>query len=396
MKLLNICLASHEYPPETAWGGIATYTYILSHALARKGHDVHVITMSKRKNKDLIDDNVYVHRIKYKKLISGGFWNQINYSWKIYKTLNRLLKENSIEIMECPEYYTEGFFSSKIKKIPLIVKAHTPIFFLSQFEQTRLINSLDNLLVGKLEKSQIKSANKVTSCSFALAKIISKHCSIDLDQIQIVPNGINIERFDQIENDFSFRSRYGIEETDIVLLYLGRLEKKKGIYVLAKVIPKFLKNFKHLFFVFVGRDDAKRTHEQEIKTIVGKRFDNRLIFTGFLSSVDKIKAIKACDLMVVPSFWENFGYVCLEAMACKKPVIGTKFGGITEIIMHGKNGLLFNPYCIKELEKLIGLLVKNEEMRIKLGKNARRTIEMKFTDEKMANKTLKVYEEVLS
>lgn len=391
-----MCLASHEYPPETEWGGIAAYSYYLSVALARKGHEVHVIAMSERKEKDFMNESVYIHVIKYKKRISGGFWNQLNYSWKVYKTVNRLMKEYSIEIMECPDYYTEGFFSSRINTVPLIVKSHNPIFVLSQIERTGFLISLDNTLISKLEKSQIKSADKVTACSSALAKIISKQCSIDPNQIKVIHNGINMQLFDEIGEDMSFRSRYGIRDTDIMVLYLGRLERIKGVYILAEVIPRIFKAFSNVFFVFVGKDKTEGTYERYMKRMVGKRYENRIIFTGALFGTNKIKVIKSCDFMVVPSLWENFPYVCLEAMTCNKPVIGTINGGIKEMIVHGENGLLFNPNRINELEKLIGLLVKNKEIRVRLGENARKTVEMNFSDEIMADKTMKLYKEVLS
>lgn len=408
---MKICLTSSEYSPETEKGGIGTYTNTMAHALARIGHEVHVISMSQKRAYDCSDGSVYVHRFKYKKRVKGRTWNQLNYSLKVYRMAAKLIREKSIEIIESPEYLSEGYFLSKIKICPLVVKCHTPSFLISRLYQLDvatplrlnaqgLIHYSDEIVGDIMEKSTIRSADKVTSCSMALAKIISKECMVDLSDMEVIPNGVNIRKFDEVKDEMSFRLRYRVHELDPVILYVGRLERRKGIRIIAGAIRPILKSFPNVHFVFVGKDSFEASigkyYEQYIRQMIGKRYEENIIFTGYLSEANKIRAIKSCDLFIIPSLWENFPYVCLEAMACGKTVIGTKFGGLKEIIIHGENGLLFDPYRSDELKACITSLLKDKEKTLEMGKTARKTIETRFPDDNMAKETIKVYNEVLS
>jgi glycosyltransferase involved in cell wall biosynthesis len=394
---MRICFLSREYPNETGWGGIGTYTYFISHALAKKGHEVYVISMSPKVERTYSDGPVLVKRIYHKKWIRGAFWDQLTYSFNLWRHIPLLIEQENIDIVECPDYYAEGFFLSKTKsKIPLVVRCHTPTFVNSALSGwLGLSRAIDDRCASALELAVIKSADKITSCSKALSRLIAKRCAIDLSTIDIIPNGIDINKFDNCCYR-DFRYSLGISEEDLVVLFLGRLSKLKGMDLMIKIVPRILKRFSNVFFLFVGEEELGICYyEQKIKEKVSKAQRGQLIFTGPLLGVDKIKAIKSSDFLVVPSLWENFPYVCLEAMACAKPVVGTSVGGIPEIIEDGKNGLIFNPKSMADFEKCVVRLLQNEEERLYMGKNSMKIVESKFTDEIMAEKTLKIYEETL-
>ena len=392
-------MVSLEYPLEIARGGIGTYTYYLSHALARKGHEIHVVTISKGYRRQYIDNGVTVYALRYQQPIrKEGFWNYLNHSWDVYKAIIQLFKRNSIEVIECPTGYVEGFVLSKIKVLPLIVKCHDLPWLIRPrlITQGKPLFIMNEQLMSMMQKSMITSADKVTSPSVALSKIISKQ--YDLVKPDVIHNGIDLQEFDDVKDSSSFRQRYSIRESDPVILYLGRFSKIKGISILMRAIPQVLKDFPRALFVFVGRDQPKpgeTTYEEWIKQTLRQSQRKNIIFTGYLDGVRKVEAIKACNFLVIPSLWETFPYVCLEAMTCGKPVIGSRVGGLQELITHGTNGLMFTPHSDIELaENIKNLLCDDGKMR-KMGKMARRTVEKKFTDDIMAEKTIQLYHQVL-
>jgi len=395
--MLRICFLSREYPEETGWGGIGSYTYYISHALAKMGHKVSVISLSPKAERTRFDGSVLVKRLHHKKWIRGAFLDQLAYSFKVWRRISTLLRKEAIDIVECPDYYSEGFFFSKTESpIPLVLRCHTPTFLMAQFDGwTGLPRAIDNKLASALELAVVKSATRITSCSAALARLIAKQCAIDSSDIRIVPNGIDVHEFDKVPS-CSLRNDLGIPEENPVILFLGTLSRLKGMDVMVKIVHKVMKRFPNVFFLFVGQEDSGRCYyKQKISRSLSGAQNERLIFTGPLFGADKIKAIKSSDLMVVPSIWENFPYVCLEGMACAKPVVGTRSGGVPEMIENGKNGLTFDPNSIADLERCIVRLLENEDERLAMGRIARRTVESRFTDEIMAEMTLKIYEETL-
>lgn len=387
---LNICLMSREYPPETGWGGIGTYTYNLAHALTKLGHEVHVISLASLEPRDYMDGKVFIHRIRYKNPFRRipKMWrsiDRIGYSVYAYKKVLELIRKYGVELVESPEWFAEGLITSTRDLLPLTVKCHTPLFF------TRTLHKLpktpDVNLACWLEQKLIEKANAVTSCSYALARIVSSKCKIR--KIAVIHNGINLKRIENIKNG-DFRSRWGIKESDSIVLYIGRLEERKGYRILAKSIPRVLKANRNVTFVFVGKG-LKSNLFREIPT----KFHEKVIFTGFVNENEKIAAIRACDIFVIPSIWENFPYVCLEAMVFKKPIIASSSGGLIEILDNGKSGILVPPGHPRTLALEIEKLIWDNERRGSLGKEARERLESNFTDEIMARKSLKIYKECL-
>jgi glycogen(starch) synthase len=394
---MKVCFLSREYPIETAWGGIGTYTHNISQALAEQGHEVHVISMSPRAKRTYLDGSVLVRRLYHRKRIRGAFPDRILYSFKVWRHVLKLIKEEGIDILEFPDYYSEGLFLSTQSPIPLVVRCHTPTFLTSSFSGWRgLPRAIDDRLAGILELIVIESATKVTCCSKALSYLIAKRCRIDLSTIEIIPNGIDTSAFDRVHSS-GFRKALCIPNEDPVILFLGMMNKLKGMELVTDLVPRILQDFPNVFFVFVGKAEMRPGHyERKIKRALASSQKRRVIFAGPLYGTYKIRAIKESDFLIVPSLFENFPYVCLEAMACSKPVVASRVGGIPEIVEDGKSGLTFNPTSISDFENCVARLLQDEDERLAMGRNARRILESKFTSEVTAKMTVQVYEEVMA
>lgn len=202
-------------------------------------------------------------------------------------------------------------------------------------------------------------------------------------RIYTIPNGIDLTDTQDI-------SPKPIEHPSI--LYVGRLTKRKGVDILLKAILIIKKMVPNLSLFIIGTGPQ----ENELKRLVKElNIEENVKFLGFVSEDEKYSYYKSVDTCVVPSIDYDYApIVLLEAMACGKPIVASNIGGIPFIVENGKTGLLFEPGNIEELAKKIIMLLKNANLREKMGKVGRKKIK-NFTWDKIALQTVKVYKEVI-
>ncbi len=396
---MNICLLSREYPQETGWGGIGTYTYELAHGLVKLGNEVHVVSLALDREMEYTDNGVYVHRIKERKLIPfipffKDVNNTIGYSFCVWNKLKAIIKKYNIEIVEAPEWGAEAFWYSMFKCTPLVIKLHTHYKLVLYLDN--IPNNLNNKIMCFLEQLTLRNANKISSNSKSLAKEASKDYGLDLDEIEVIHLGIDTEFFHPRSSDL--KEKLGLKNKKIVL-FVGRLEHRKGVNILVKAALEVLRNFNDVRFIIRGNDTNTGPGGVSYKQFLLEMIPNACK-SGFMFVSKQNKDLlrdyyNICDIFVAPSLYEAFGLVYLEAMACGKPVIGPNIGGVPEIIENGKNGILISPE-VDSLVKEISILLSNEELCKKIGLNARAHIENNFTIEKMIEKNLEVYNKVLN
>jgi glycosyltransferase involved in cell wall biosynthesis len=385
---MNICLISKEYPPETGWGGIGTYTYNLAHGLTELGHEVHVIAQAVEVARDYMDGMVHVHRINPKNIQSpylNRVLHSLIYSFQVSEKIKSI--DCEFDIVEAPEWGAEGFVQSFSKRLPLITRLHTPLFLIKRLYNQKMDNSAK--IINFLEKTQTKNICGITSPTVALAKKVSKHWNIDLARITVIPNGIDIEKIISIEiKQNSMDSDY--------LLYIGRLEQRKGVHILAKALPGVFERNPNLKMVFIGKDMTYGSGTmKEFILDVNREYQENLIFTGFVPDDEKYSLIKYSKFVVLPSLWENFPYTCLESMALGKAIIATKGSGYNEIIEDGQSGFLV------EAENSFALQNKIIECLDSEGKilQAEQRIEKKVKDfdiRKISIQMCRYYEQILN
>ena len=386
---MNICLVSREYPPETGWGGIGTYTYNLAHALTELGHEVHVIAQAAGATRDYADGIVHVHRIKPMKIsvpFIGGALRNLVYSFQVYKEIKSL--DYEFDIVETPNWTSESFCCSIFlsNKIPIVVRIHTPYF--EVFEMYNRQMKINDKLICKAEEFSVKKAECVTSSTLGNIKLISQNYNLHSQKIKIVPLGINTHAADRSRLDGH------------TVLFIGRLEKRKGIETLIKAIPNVLKQIPDAEFIIIGRDtntaEAGRSYLKYLKQFIKPSFVDKIKFMGNVPDEELPNYYKSCSVFVAPSLYESFGLIYIEGMAWGIPVIGCVVGGVPEVVENGKTGLLVPPEDPKALAAAMIKLLKDEFLRKKIGEAARECVERKFSREMMARNTLKIYEQVIN
>lgn len=179
------------------------------------------------------------------------------------------------------------------------------------------------------------------------------------------------------------------------ILYVGRFEYRKGIDVLLDAIPLVLESFPDTVFELIG-SDTDNVYTNTFKQKHSPRINSKVLFRGTMNTAATEAAYAGCDIFAAPSRYESFGLIYIEAMSYSKPVIGCKTGGVTEIIQHEINGLfalLDNP---QDLAKQIIRLIQEPDLRCQLGIQARKTVEERFSKEKLAENSVNYYRQAVA
>lgn len=209
----------------------------------------------------------------------------------------------------------------------------------------------------------------------------------------VIPSGLNIEEYSNLPAYGLFRQKYPVLKGKKVLLFLSRINFKKGLDILAKAFGEVVRRRSDVYLVIVG-SDTEGYGDKVKKWLTEEGASDRTIFTGMLLGQDKLSAFRDSDIFVLSSYTENFGIVIIEALACNLPVVISNRVNIWREIIEADAGVVVN--CDpKELAQALLKLLDNPRRCRRLGKNGRRLVEEKFTWDKVTDRMIKVYENIL-
>lgn len=211
-------------------------------------------------------------------------------------------------------------------------------------------------------------------------------------RIEIVPCGINAAHFGSVSQEIA-RQKLNIDPEMPVILYVGRFDPRKGIETLVKACARLSGPFL-LYLVGGSRDGGSDCQEQERIRSLGKTLglESKIIFTGRVSQTDLPAYYAAADVCVVPSYYEPFGLVAIEAMAAGTPVVASDVGGLRYTVVHNRTGLLVPPRNVEALGKALGELLAQPEKLQSLGRSGREWVESRFSSGAVAKQILSLYQ----
>lgn len=205
--------------------------------------------------------------------------------------------------------------------------------------------------------------------------------NIKHNKIKIIPIGVDVEVFSPKRDDSEIRAKYGLGDVFTVLT-ICRLVKRKGVHYLLQAIHEVLKEDPEVRLIILGDGPERQTLMELAKSL---SILQNVIFEKYVPEKLLPAYYAACDVFALPSIVDNrdgtesFGIVFAEAMACGKPVIGTKVGGIPYLIEHEKNGLLVAQRSATELASAILKLKNDSKLRRRMGIHGRHVIEKKYS-----------------
>jgi glycosyltransferase involved in cell wall biosynthesis len=223
----------------------------------------------------------------------------------------------------------------------------------------------------------------------------------------IVPNGIDLSEFKDLPSKENLRKRYNISRDKKIILFLGRINWKKGLDILTDAYSRLAKNRNDVHLLVVGPDEE--SYGQKIKKWFrnsGLKYvdngsknkdyesDSRITFTGMLTGQAKLEALAGSDIFVLPSYSENFGMAVIEALACGISAIISNQVGTYKDIWENRAGKITetNP---KILQRDLVELLDNDNLRREMAENGKRLVREHYDIGKVADRMIELNREII-
>jgi glycosyltransferase involved in cell wall biosynthesis len=221
-------------------------------------------------------------------------------------------------------------------------------------------------------------ATQIIANSEATRQALLRHAPwLEPERVEVIYNGIDIKPFLQPSHR-CLRTEWGVSQEAPLLGFAGQLDERKGIDVLLAAFGRIHRQVPQARLVLVGRGPLQEMIESEVRR---QNWGDAVLLPGFVDDV--VAVMQAIDILLLPSLWEGFGIVLIEAMAAGKPAISTDTSSMPEIIADGQTGYLVPPNDAEKLANRAIELLQNPELCEQFGNAARRRVAEFFTLERM-------------
>jgi 1,4-alpha-glucan branching enzyme len=385
-------MLSWEFPPRII-GGISPHVQYLSKSLVKSGVKVYVVTcvFPGAPTHEVID-GVEVFRVDSYKNPSPDFatWVYLM-NVNMQKEAAALIKDlgGAVDVIHAHDWLvaTAGIGLKHVFRKPLFATMHS-----TEIGRRNGIHSDYEKMIHETEAWLTYEAWKVICCSNYMMGHVQWAFGLPWDKLIMVPNGVNYDVYSKYENEdlSGFRRRFALPDEKIVL-FVGRLVYEKGVHVLVNAAQKILEKA-NAKIVIVGNGYMK---DQLSGLVKNMGLTNKVVFTGFVDD-DTLRKLQRCaSALVVPSLFEPFGIVALEAMAAKSPVVVSDTGGLSEIVEHDVSGVKVYVNNPDSLAWGITRVLSDDGYANWLRNNAYKRIKEKYDWNIIAQQTKNIYNAVL-
>jgi len=357
-------MASDIYFPKI--GGISEHIYNLTILLRKRGHEVKILTggYNKRKYPDYRDPE-WVKRIgRMIPLIANKSISSITISTRISKKIKEFLEEEKFDII-----HTHGPIAPMI---PMIVLKHSNSINFATFHSAHG-DSKGYRIFGKYLKKYFEKIHGLIAVSPAAKEPMEKFFP---GNYRIIPNGVDTNMFSPHVLPFE-----RFMDGKINILFVGRMEPRKGFNYLLKAFEILNEEFKNLRLIAVGKGPLLKIYKSQVK----KELKDKVVFEGEVKREDLPRYYASADIFCSPAIgYESFGIVLLEAFSTGKPVVASRIPGYSYVLDEGKDSLLFEPKNYVELAEKLKILIKNKELRKEMGERGREKVLKNYSWDKIA------------
>jgi glycosyltransferase involved in cell wall biosynthesis len=384
---MKILLINSIFYPAIGWGGPVTATYNLAKKLAECNHEVTVYTC------DALDYNTNMN-IKRKVIMPEGFEiryfknrsKHLQYFFTPGMILSIFKNANKFDIIHINSYRQFqdmiSFFILYFLKKSYVLTAHGSVL---SDGKGRLYKKTYDFFIGK---KLLVNAKKIIAFRKEQAEDYEK-LGVKKNKIQIIPNTTDIEK---LPKKGTLRNLFNISDNEKIIMYLGRIDRKKGVGVLIEAFAKI--KIENIHLVIVGPNfDFKEKAKLMVKDL---EIEEKVHFIGLLDKTKKYEAYADADIVVCPSFYEaGISAVIMEAASVAKPLIISEHIGFSDEAREFNAALTCKPNNIQDLQEKILNLLNDFKSAKEMGLRAQDVIKKKFSLEYSLKEHIKVYENVL-
>ncbi len=390
MKILYVCKSL----PHSFHGGIQTHVWKLSEYMIRLGHDVTILTAgSWRKGGNKFDlEGRHIIEIPYLPMrrqpvlplfLEEMAFNIAAKNWLLQHVEMRTAdNDTGFDIVHLQGRSGSGF-PSAFNPLPIVTTFHGLLSIENKKAgKTGIQKYLHEEWARVFEKNALKNSDAVIAVSKEMQCQLMATQTIDESKIAVLPNGVDVQK----DIEAVQKPSDGFK----TLLFVGRLDRIKGVHNLLESMKTVRSDIR---LVIIGDGPERRNIENMTHAMIdnNRELAGRIEILGAMANDEVMKKVKQCDALILPSFHETQGIVLMEANACGKPVIASFIEGVKEVVTHGYNGLLCNPYCPEQISDAINRLFSNPDLMIEMGKNGRELVAQKFDWTIIAHHTQRLY-----
>lgn len=388
---LNICLISREFPPDTAFGGIGTFSLDTALMLREHGHRVTVLSQSLGDTHAFEHKGIEVHKLKVPPPL--GSYSRLpafilGFNFVVLRELLRLHRRQPFDLVDAPDHLAEGLFACLFTRLPVVTRLHTPFALIVDLGLNNYKKNLAYRLIWLMEKIALSRSRVM----YAPCMDLVKRCNT-LFSLKPVP-----ARIFGYPLDLSLFSPAAAQTLDgpMRILFLGRLEQRKGIEVIVDALPKVLERYPAVSLTLVGRDTPNINGYASARQFMEESFArsgclDRVAFRDYVPLEQLPAFFHSHDIVWVPSLYDNYPIICLEAMACGKAVVVSDSGGLPEMVKDGETGLVFRSGDANALAARTLELCASAEFRYSLGRHARESAVSECSTDTIYARTMELY-----
>ncbi len=395
---MNICFLAYDYPSAIGGGGVGNQVRVLGRALVQGGHSVTVIDLARPGLPAVQDDEgVRVHRVQpgvlhwYASKLPGMgplialALRELEYAWVGYRMVRRLHQQNSFDVIEGTE--TGALIVALgLRDVPLVIRLHGETYTFHKY--TPGLSLTPGLRLSRmLQRAALRRARVLISPSQAHASEISAELRKRHPPIEVIPNCVDLERLPSLR---------GVERDPTMVLYVGRLERVKGVLLLLEAAGRVVQRLPNIHFVLAGASHPT-VSQMEIDTLVDLHgLQDNVQMLGHVPWEKLLHLYQRAAVCVRPSYYETFGLAAIEPMAFRVPVIVTAAGALPEVVEDGVTGVLVAVNDAESLASSITSLLESETWRTQLSEAAYRKLLSQWSISRLLEPNLRVFEQLIN
>ena len=385
---MKILMLTWEYPPRVV-GGISKVVYDLSHKMVKEGNEVTVVTYKDGDNVKYYenDKGVEVYRVDNYMIRPNNFIDwimQLNFNM-ITKANEIINKNGKFDVIHAHDWLV-AYSAKSIKEsynIPLISTIHA-----TESGRNSGIHDETQRYINDSEWMLTYESSEVIVNSNYMKNEVQRLFGLPYDKINVIPNGVNLQLFSNVNVDYDFRRQYAMDNEKIIL-YVGRLVYEKGIQNLIAAMPKILDRYHDSKLIICGRGGMIDDLREQVKYL---GIDNKVYFAGYCDSKKMQKMYKCADVAVFPSTYEPFGLVAIESMLSGTPTIVSDVGGLNEIVEHGVTGMKSYAGNANSIADSVLALLFDPKLCANISQNAIKKVKENYNWAKITDNTYYVYQ----
>ena len=382
---------SWEYPP-LVYGGLGRHVHALAEAQAAAGHDVVVLTQHPGDPAVAVDEmvnGVRVVRVPHdppstpmSELLAWVL--SLNHAFvRAGMRLGRTWTPDVVHAHDWVVAHTGAALRQEFG-VALVATMHAT-------EAGRHQGWLPNDLSRAIHTTEwwlTYEARRVVACSRHMGWEVTRLFELPPDKVDVIPNGIDLAEWTTTDDDVA-AARLELAADGPMVLFAGRLEWEKGVHTLVEAMPRLRRRFPGIRLVVVGKGSQLEPLQELARRL---RVSRSVHFAGWRTEAGLRAAAAAADVVVVPSVYEPFGLVALEAAALGTPLVASDTGGLAEIVVNGETGLTFPALDAAALADAVTAMLRDEVLSRRVVREAQDVLARDYAWPAIAATTVRTYE----